>query len=254
MGAVLIGLGAPNMALSIKDMIKSLTNSKRLAKVPPREPSLAAARELLGHVAAVGADVAALMARAGISHAADALLRDASAISLTRDEFARLFAEATWVLDAHECIREGRMPLSKKEVDLLCYCVITCRSLREVIGRTIDFSRMLMPRMSRLTLEEGPQDAYLQMHTLRSARGASGFVSDLAGLATFYRLFAWLIGEDIRPLRAELCYPQMLSAETVARILPCPITYDAADNALCFPPQFLNKAVVRSADDLQQFL
>jgi AraC-like DNA-binding protein len=242
------------MAEAIKEMTKSLTQPRRLAKLPARKPSLKAARELLSHVAAVGGNIPALLQRAGLPPSAINLLEKSRKTPIDRDHFARLFAEATWVLDAHECIREGRMPLTKSEIDLLCYCVITCRNLREVIARTIDFSAMLMPRMSRLTMQNYGDQACLQMHTIRSAREASAFVSDLTGLATFYRLFAWLIGEDIRPLSAELCYAQMLSAETVARILPCPITYDAPDNRLSFPAHLLEKPVIRSYVDLQSFL
>ena len=235
-------------------MTLSLKPPRRLSRLPPRPASHAAARELLLQVQAIGGDIPALIRRAAMPSSAIALLDEDYSMALQREDFARLYAESIWVLDAHECLREGRMPLSKSEIDLLCYCVITCRNLQEVIGRTIDFSAMLMPRMSRLTFEEAEPSAILHMHTIRSARGGSAFVSDLTGLSTFYRLFSWLIGEDIQPLHADVCYAQLLSAETVARILPCPITYDATDNRLCFPAHYLEKPVVRSYADLQLFL
>lgn len=235
-------------------MTLSITPPRRLSKLPPRPASHAAARELLLQVQAIGGDISALIKRANLPPAAIALIGDDGDTPLQREDFARLYAECIWVLDAHECIREGRAPLTKSEVDLLCYCVITCRNLQEVVRRTIDFSAMLMPRMSRLTLEQADASAILRMHTIRSARGGSAFVSDLTGLATFYRLFSWLIGEDIRPLEAELCYAPLLSAETVARMLPCPILFDASDNRLRFPAAYLEKPVVRSYADLLQFL
>ena len=202
----------------------------------------------------IGGDVDGIIRRAGLPPSTLQTIEDARAVQIDRQGFARLYAECIWVLDAHECLIEGRVPITKTEVDLLCYCVITCRTLREVVGRTIDFSRMLMPRMSELSLREEGGSAVLTMHTLRSSRSASGFVSDLTGLAMFYRLFSWLIGEDIRALAAEVPYSQHLSADTAARLLPCPIQYDAPDNRLTFGADYLDRPVLRSYAELTDFL
>lgn len=235
-------------------MTVSLKTSRSIAKLPPRRPSRVAARELLDQVRQIGGDVEAVIQRAGLPAGALQMIETGQAIRIDREGFARLNAECIWVLDAHECLMEGRVPISKSEVDLLCYCVITCRNLREVIERTIDFSRMLMPRMSELLLSQEGAEAVLTMRTVRSARTASGFVSDLTGLAMFYRLFSWLIGEEIRPVKAEFCYGQHLSTDTTARLLPCPVLYNAPENRLRFASTVLQQPVLRSYAELLQFL
>lgn len=245
------------MAELIKDMTNTINSVRRWGRIRAQQPSADAARELLAQVAAIGGDVEEVAARAGLAMRASEFLegeRTGRFAPFTAVQFARLYAECTWALDAHECVREGRSPLTKGEVDMLCYCVITCRDLRQVVERTIQFTAMLMPRMSRLTLHLAGEEAVFGMHTIRSQRGASGFVSDLTGLGMFYRLFSWLIGEDIRPLRAELCYDKYLSAATVARMLPCPISYACADNQLLFPAEYLDRAVVRTSRQLEGFL
>lgn len=235
-------------------MTVSLKPSRRIARLPPRRPSRVAARELLEQVRLIGGDIDAVILRAGLPVGTLQMIESGRASQIDREGFARLYAECIWVLDAHECLVEGRVPITKSEVDMLCYCVITCRNLREAIGRTIDFSRMLMPRMSELTLTEEGGEAVLTMRTIRSARTASGFVSDLTGLAMFYRLFSWLTGEEIRPMQAQFCYAQYLSADTTARLLPCAIKYNAPENMLRFSTTVLDRPVLRSYAELQKFL
>lgn len=235
-------------------MTRSLKSPRRLAKLPPRRPSRGAALELLQQVRAIGSDVPAVIRRAGLPASALKMIECGQDSQISREGFARLYAECIWVLDAHECFVEGRAPITKSEVDMLAYCVINCRDLREAIGRAIDFSRMLMPRMSELSLSEQDHEARLTMRTLRTTRSASGFVSDLMGLAMFYRLFSWLTGEEIHPMQAEFCYAEHLSAETTTRLLPCPITYRAQHNSLRFATSILDRPIVRTYGELVEFL
>lgn len=226
----------------------------RLAKLPPRRSSTATARALLQLVQDVGGDTEALMRRAGLPHGAKALLDPSWQGQLSRAEFARLYAQCTWALDAHASAQEGRDPITKTELDMLCYCVITCRTLREAIQRTADFSAMLMPRTGRLSLEVVDTVAIFRMATFRTNRSASAFVSDLTGLATHHRLFGWLIGDDIRPAEIEIFYPALLGRETAARLMPHPIRYRAPENLIRFPAYFLDRPVVRSYSELVGFL
>lgn len=235
-------------------MAESIIRNRRLAKLPPRRSSSATARALLQLVRDVGDDADALMRRAGLPHGTRALLDPHWQGQLSRAEFARLYAHCTWALDAHASAQEGRDPLTKAELDMLCYCVITCRTLREAIGRTADFSAMLMPRTGRLSLEVSDGVAIFRMATFRTIRGASAFVSDLTGLATHLRLFGWLIGDDIRPAGIEVFYPALLDQETAARLLPHPIRYRAPENLIRFPAHYLDRPVVRSYSELVRFL
>jgi len=235
-------------------MAESLKPRKRLSRPAPQRASISTARELLSHVQAIGGNLAALVQRAALPYSVESLLDPRWPGQLSRTEFAQLYAQCIWALDAHASWREGREPLTKPELDLLCYCVITCRTLREVIARTTAFSAMLMPRTARLSLRIEGTVAEFCMSSFRTNRSASAFVSDLTGLSMHYRLFGWLIGEDITPIEVAVCYPALLSENTASRLMAHTITYDAPQNLLRFPALYLERPVVRSYAELVRLL
>jgi AraC-like DNA-binding protein len=228
--------------------------TKWLSAPAPRGGSIPAARELLIHARDAGADVEALVRRAGLFHSAGAMMAAGWSGRISRVEFARLYAECTWALDAHASRQEGRKPLSKAELDLMCHCVITCRTLREAIDRAAAFSAMLIPRTARLTLEIGQGTAELRMETVRATRNVSAYISDLTGLSTHLRLFGWLIGEEIVPRFVALRYPPLVSREVDTRLMPYAIVHDAPENMLRFPDHYLARPIVRTPSELERLL
>lgn len=227
---------------------------KRISKPAPRPASAATAYELLRRVRDVGGSVETVVRRAGLPQAAARLLDPAWSGALSRDAFARLYAECTWALDEHASAQEGRTPLTKPEFDMLCHCVIGCVTLSEAVARATAFSAMLMPRTAKLELEVADGVAELRMATIRTHRNVSAFVSDLTGLSSHHRLFGWLIGEELPLLEVAVRYPPLLSDEAASRLMPHPITYGAAENALRFPARFLERPVVRTSAELSRML
>jgi AraC-like DNA-binding protein len=227
---------------------------KHLSIPAPREASIPVARELLRYVVAAGDDPEALVRRARLPHPARALLDPAWKGQLTRMEFSALYAEAAWALDARAARQEGREPLVKAEFDLFCQCLITCRTLRDVIVRATAFQTMLIPRMGRLELVEKGDVAEFHMSTFRTIRNVSAYVSDLTGLSTHHRLFSWLIGEDIRILSVGFRYPPLVSRECASRLMLHPVIHDAAENSLRFPAHYLEFPVIRTPAELDRLL
>jgi len=211
------------------------------------------ARDLLSLVEEFGTSRRDLLHRAGLGHLAGALLSD-HATTLTRVDFARLYAHCTWALDAAAARQEGRDPMPKVGIDLLCHCAITCRNLREAIGRMDDYSALLVPRMARLTLVVEGGQARVEMATQRRLRNASAYLSDLTGLAMFHRLFGWLIGETIPLLSVDMRYKILLDPRTTAYLMPHPIHHDAAENAIGFPANYLVRPLVRTPVELERML
>ncbi len=251
-----LGIHTPSRHLSHHTVARSyiLAMSKHLSRPAPPPPSLAVTRELLAQVGLMGGDTQTVLRRAGLAHAAGWLLAPQADGTLSREAAARLFAECTWALDAQAAHQEGRAPLTKGELDLLCHCIITCRTLDEAISRTTAFSDMLVPRTAHLDLTVENGVATLLMPTVRRIRNVSAFVSDLVGLLMHHRLFGWLIGEDIPLLEVHLPYPPLLSPACAAGLMPTPLTYRARENALRFPAPLLRKPVVRSPEDLARLL
>jgi AraC-like DNA-binding protein len=237
-----------------KIMAFRLRTTKWLSMPTPRGGSIPAARELLAHARDAGADIEALVRRAGLFHSAAAMMAPGWSGQISRIEFVRLYAECTWALDAHASRQENRRPLSKAELDLMCHCIITCRTLREAIDRASAFSAMLIPRTARLTLEISRGVAELRMETIRATRNVSAYISDLTGLSTHLRLFGWLIGEEIVPRLVALRYPPLVSREIDTRLLPYAITHDAPENMLQFADRYLGRPIVRTPSELERLL
>lgn len=235
-------------------MTKKIIANKQLSRPAPRRTSAAVARELLLKAQEYGADPAALLKQAKLSLSAPTLLDPQWTGELSHAEFARLYAECTWTLDAYAARQEGREALTKEQCDMLCYCVITCRTLCEVIERTAIFSTMMMPRTARMTLEIEGDSAVLHMATIRKIHNACAYLSDLTGLSTLYRLFGWLIGEDIELLGVDMRYPPLWEQQTVFHLMPHPITHGAMENSLRFPAHYLDRPVIRSYPELQRLL
>lgn len=227
---------------------------KHLSIPAPRQASIPVARELLRYVVAAGGDAEALVRRAGLSHPARALLDPRWTGQLSRLEFSALYAEAAWALDGYAARQEEREPLTKQEFDLFCQCLITCRTLRDVIARATAFQTMLIPRMGRLELAEKGDVAEFHMVTFRTRRNVSAYVSDLTGLSTHHRLFGWLIGEDIRILSVGFRYPQLVSPACASVLMLHPVIHNAAENFLRFPARYLELPVIRTPAELERLL
>lgn len=227
--------------------------TKQITRLAPSPASASVARDLLALVEAFGTPPHDLLHRAGLTHLAADLL-SGRGVALGRVDFAHLYAHCTWVLDAAAAQQEGREPMPKAGIDMLCHCVITCRNLRDVIWRMDQYSALLVPRMARLRLAVEGGVARVEMATQRSLRNACAYLSDLTGLAMYHRLFGWLIGETV-PLRGvEMRYGALLDPRTTAYLMPFPVLHDAAENAISFPAALLERPLVRTPVELEQLL
>ncbi|WP_375195346.1 AraC family transcriptional regulator ligand-binding domain-containing protein [Sphingobium sp.] len=235
-------------------MAKSL-NTKHLTRPVPPRVSVAIARDLLRLVSEYGGDPATLLRQAGLPHLVPALAEGGTLRrGLSHGDFTRLYAHCTWALDEQAAGQEGREPLTKAGFDLMCHCLITCRTLRDAIERTDAFSALVGARTGRLRLKVEEGVARLDMATVRKVRNACAYVSDLTGLSTYYRLFGWLIGEDIMLLGAAMRYPPLLDERTISYLMPHPVQHGAPENSFRFPAAYLDRPVLRSPYELEHLL
>ena len=229
--------------------------NKHLSRPVPGSVSAAIARDLLRLVQLFGHDPAEQLHQAGLSHLSRRLTAsDQDERPLSHGDFARLYAHCTLLLDEHAAHQEGRDPLTKGGFDLMCHCLITCRTLRDVIDRMDRFSGLLGARLGRLILTVDEGVARLEMPTVRKIRNACAYLSDLTGLSTYARLYGWLIGEDLPLLGAAMRYPPLLDERTVAYLMPCPVRHGAPENAFRFPATYLDRPVIRSHHELESLL
>ena len=211
------------------------------------------ARQLLMTVEEAGGDVDAILARVGVGGRGEWRER-LERLPLTQSQFVEIYRECLVVLDAYARIGTGLLPLSKGEFQLLCHCIITCATIEDVIVRAAAFSAMIQNRAGELDLEINGDQARFGMKSFRQAYNINAFFVDLTGIVSYYRLFGWLIGEDIEPIKIEMCHNQSVEDDVVAQIIPCPITYSNPSNVLQFPARYLKYPVVRTPFELAELL
>jgi AraC-like DNA-binding protein len=208
---------------------------------------------LLREFAAIGGDVPALLARLGVPFTLADL--ESGRVALVSDvQFVRLHGECITALSVQANREGGLPPMSKDEVDLLCYCVITCGTLEEVIDRARRFCAMLDHRAADLSLELRGTEAVFHMATRRLRHSVSGLLTDLNGLSFYHRLFSWLIGQRI-PVRGYDMYASApVDAATLEGFYRQSIRFGCDDNCFAFPARVLEKPVVRSYPSLVERL
>ena len=232
---------------------RSPTLKRQSARLAQSGISARFALTLLQEVVAICHNVDALLKRLGMPFTR-ADLRAGRVAQLTDVQFVRLHAECITALSVQANRERGLPPMSKDEVDMLCYCVITCETLAEVIERAQRFCAMLDHRAADLSLDTTGTQAIFHMATQRLKHSASGLLTDLNGLSFYHRLFAWLIGTPI-PVRGYEVYAEpMVDAATLEGFYGQSIRFGCEDNRFAFPARLLAKPVVRSYSSLLERL
>ncbi|MBK6289714.1 MAG: AraC family transcriptional regulator ligand-binding domain-containing protein [Gammaproteobacteria bacterium] len=224
-----------------------------LPRHPPQGVPAQFALTLLQEISATGDDPGHLLARLGLPFTFAQLA--AGRVQVISDHhFVLLYGECITVLSAHANRERGLPPMSKDEVDMLCYCVITCTTLAEVIERASRFCAMLDHRAADLSLVIDADEAVFHMATQRLRHSVSGLLTDLNGLSFYHRLFAWLIGEAI-PVQGYDVYAEApADRATLERFFQQPIRFACPDNNFRFPAHQLARPVVRSYQRLVERL
>jgi AraC-like DNA-binding protein len=226
---------------------------KHVSKAQIHPAPAALANALLQEVANIDADPEALLRRLKLPFAL-ADLRSGRVSTLSRPHFARLNRECMAVLEEHACKLGVYPPMTQNEFDMLCYCVINCKTLGDVIERAANFCAMLGGRAGQLWVETEEENAAFFMKTFRGKPTASGLLVDITGLTAYHRLFSWLIGEFIEIAEIGVNYNELLSRELVFDLFHYPIAFNRPINDFRFPARYLARPVVRSYQELTELL
>lgn len=232
---------------------RTFAMTKHVSKPQLGNVSSAAALALLQEVANCGGDPQAQLARAQIpSSLAD--LSSGRIAHISRSHFALLCRECITVLETHASRHGKHPPMQKDEFEMLCYCVVNCKNLHEVILRAASFCRMLGGRAGELALTVDASGARFTMTTFRGRHISSALIADLLGITAYHRLFSWLIGETIECSAIAMTYPELIGAETLFELFHYSVAFDSEHNQFQFAARYLDKPVVRSYQELLELL
>ncbi|MNZ35141.1 transcriptional activator FtrA [compost metagenome] len=206
---------------------------------PELAPTAGLGTRLLDELRRSGADNAAMADAAG---------------HLSAGAFAALYRSAIEHLEAQVAQGDGHAPMRKREVDLLCRCVLSCRTLADAVQCAADFCAMLHPRAGTLSLTIDEGAAVFRMDSLRRRHSPAACLVDVTGLLFYQRLFAWLIGEPIRPARNFLGHPNREDAIPFLSLFDCPVEVGQPTYGFVFEAELLKRPVRRRPAELEAFL
>ena len=228
--------------------------AKQIAQVVPRRASRALLRTVLQQVSAINASAAKSITQRHFGRTLEEVVDPCWGGPLSDGSFADAFASGMTVIIEHCAQRQKRAPMTRQEYALLCYCVISCATLREVIERSAAFMQALASQPGRLTLDVSDDIAEFSIHTDYRTRDAIGLLTDLAGLAAFHRLFAWLVDVPVELMKVGMCYPPLIDSDAASFMIPYPITFRSQTNGFRFGAELLDRPVQRSPRQLDALL
>ena len=167
--------------------------------------------------------------------------------------FARWYLEVVQLLEAHLAAAGDGLPMVRSEVELMCRCTLSARTLREAIELCGRYCAMLHPRAGRLSLECDGSLASVQLDSLRPETTTASSLADITGLFAFRQLFQWLVGADLRlrqvrigPIERDDVLPFLL-------LFGAPVIAGGEVYSLDFPRELLDLPVMRDAPEFAPF-
>ena len=211
------------------------------------------AQPLLDELVRLDCDLEVLWQKAHMNTPLQAILRQEVA-ALRPPEFSRLYRHSIGELEYRCCAREGLRPFGKLAVNMLCYCVIHCATLREAIERAARFNEAMEDRGGVLLTVQHGALAQFTMETHRRHRDGAALLVDLTGLYFYYQLFSWLIGRPLPLQEVGVAYAEPGQAHPLLGVFGVPLHFDQPVNSLSFAARFLDHKVVRSYAELEDII
>lgn len=168
--------------------------------------------------------------------------------------FSEVYGECITAIAELVHQRRGVTFMSRNDVEMLCYCLVSCETLQEAIDRARRFYLMLGNRGAALDMEVCGGQATFHLRTQQALYSRGGLLVDLTGLLFLYRLFSWLINREIPAADFGICYPELINAELLRTVFHQTIHFDKVSNCFRFPAEFLDYPVVRSPQRLREML
>lgn len=172
--------------------------------------------------------------------------------TLPAEEFIRFYGFVLRMLEGETSRRSDRQPFSKEVVDLMCFCVINCANLWEVVERAAAFNRALGPRGGTIEAERHGGLTEIIVDSHRRHHDFAGLMVDLASMNLYCKLFSWLIGKRIQLAKATVMYPPPDDPLLSLDFLGVPLEYRQPTNRLILPSSYMDMPVVRSYAELLQ--
>lgn len=170
--------------------------------------------------------------------------------ALDAEHLGRLGSRLAVLLARYSSMAEGRAPIRPPDWQVVLYCLLSGRTLRDAILHASDAFQAMDGRCGRIALHENGGIAEVRIDSLRLAPTLVGCAVDLNGVASIHGLLGWLLGRSL-PLRSiQLAYEGDLYARLGLGDLPYPLVIAAPWTGFSFAAAWLDHPVIRSMLEL----
>jgi AraC-like DNA-binding protein len=133
---------------------------------------------------------------------------------------------------------------------MMAHAVINCRNLEKAILRSSDFYRLLDLPVT-LSLDHHGEQALFALN-LEEGEAREILLESLVFISV--RFWSWLTGQNIRPTRIELDFPEPAEAREYRYVFPCPVEFGCARSRIVLPATLLQLPLVQNPLSLSRFL
>lgn len=210
-------------------------------------------RPLLDELIKLGATLKDLWKIAKIRTPLQDVLSGATA-TLPAAEFSRVYRCSVVEVERLCCARDGRRPMGRAAMDMLCYSVIHCDTLHEVIMRSAQFNLMMEERGGVLDVEVRDGVARFTVEILGRGRDCAALLIDFAGLYYYYQLFSWLIRCRLPLIEVGFTHAELDHALPALQAFGAPVKFNQPINSFSFAADYLEQGVVRSYVELLEII
>jgi AraC-like DNA-binding protein len=229
-------------------------NARSLSPRPGRAAlALGEVVDLLRRAERVGASPADILQRAKAPYRLEELVSGAPLLIAPRHLVA-IYRECVIAIGWHSSRADSKPQMHPAEFRLMCHCMLTAASLREAIDRQRTFFETRSISISSMHLHVTATQAIVIMDTLRRRRTYGGFLSDMVGMLSFSRFYAWLIcaGDDL--FQISLAHSDRYANQAITDFSDSAIRFGSRMNEIAFPAWLLDQPVIRSPAELERLL
>lgn len=174
-------------------------------------------------------------------------------------EFTKLYSYAFRLLESRtsqrlDAARLNEAHLDEQTVEMMCYCLIPCENLSEVIHRVAVFNRILGPLGSHYALQKTATTARLTMDLHRRTYDDASLLVCLATMNVLHQLFSWLIGRPLALREVTVRSPLPQQPLHMTRSFGTPLKHGQPEDSFSFPAEYLELPVIRNHNDLKAII
>jgi len=152
---------------------------------------------------------------------------------------------------------------------MMCYAIISCKSLGEALQRAQQFNHLLYPLVGHRIELKLPDEASARLEYIvdqgktHESFAASHWtleecesVANSSGIETWFGLCGWLIGRSIEPASVTVSGIEMslVYRRRMSELYQCPVQFGAAATSIVFPAKYLDYRIVHDNRSLEEFL